>query len=216
MLRAFFFLLQKLEALVRGLFFWKVALLISADSQQGKPADTASVKQFPSASLSRRQHELFSRRVNGDLGSDSLLSTFLGARSKVFVLAKCPSNLRTLNVEMKQFLIRLMRRPEPQLLWYAANRFCSHVNTCGGEARSPCWVWRRRRCGAKQEQIRIRLDRNRSSLSSSCLLQKWGLPSEAVHASSKHHASRRAGYSPRLPHKGLSSSYIHFGTSFSI
>lgn len=31
-----------------GSFIWKVAVPISADSQQGKPADTASVKQFPS------------------------------------------------------------------------------------------------------------------------------------------------------------------------
>lgn len=59
---------------------------------------------------------------------------------QVFALARCPSNLRTLNVEMKQFLIWLKQRPEPQPLWYAANRFCSHVDTCEGEAQLPCWL----------------------------------------------------------------------------
>lgn len=79
-------------------------MLAPADGQHGNSADTAFVTQLlPLVSPTRTHHELLHGRVSRGPVSDSLISPLSGCSEQVFVLADCPSNLRTLNVEMQQF-----------------------------------------------------------------------------------------------------------------
>lgn len=120
---------------------WKVPVLLPADGQQGNSAVTAFVTQLLPFSVTNQESS--GTPVSRDPALDSLISPFWVLR--VFVLANCPSNLRTLNVEMQQFWLRWKQRAGMLQTGFVA--MSTHVHE---RLNCPDGSEGRRRCGGEQ------------------------------------------------------------------